>query len=215
MDTRIHAVRRVALTLLLWAVASAATAGLAQFDWTSRAGHGVIVYDRDVPDSDPTFRRGLFLDNIVSYDVFGWDADMNPRRFTGTGGSIFMRSWPSTDCPATFDCAFEEHMLFFQLGTPEPGEPGLWQVNFNMSPATGDPDSPMPFFEQFGDTHGYISNPSVARTYSTLDLANRVTHQPLATPVPEPGTLALAALGLVAVVAGTRRAARGETGGAR
>lgn len=213
MDTKIHAVRSMALALLLSTTAGAATAGLAQFDWTSREGNGTIVYDMDVPDSDPTFRRGLFVDSIVSYDVFGWDADMNPRRFTGTGGSIFRRGWPDTGCPATFDCAFEAHHLFFQLGTPEPGEPGLWQVNFNMSPVSEDPDGPMPFFEQFGDTHGYISNPSVARTYSTLGLSNRVTHQALATPVPEPGALALAALGWVAVAAGTRRIARREAGG--
>jgi len=209
MNTRIHAVRSAALALLVSLAAGAASAGLAQFDWVSRAGNGTIVYDMDVPDSDATFRRGLFVDSIVSYDVFGWDADMNPRRFTGTGGTVFMRSWPSTDCPATFDCAFEEHMLFFQLGTPEPGEPGLWQVNFNMSPATDDPDGPIPFFEQFGESHGYISNPQVDRTYSTLDLAGRVTHQALAAPVPEPGTVALFGLGLAAVGAAVRR------GGAR
>src|SRR5688572_1738112 len=135
MNTKIHAVRSMTLALLLSTAAAAATAGFAQFDWTSREGNGTIVYDMDVADSDPTCARGLYADSIVSYDVFGWDADMNPRRFTGTGGTIFRRSWPDTSCPATFDCAFEEHHLFFQLGMPEPGEPGLWQVNFNMSPA--------------------------------------------------------------------------------
>jgi len=210
MNTKIHAVRSAALAVLLCAAAHAATAGLAELRWASRDGEGVIVFDQSVPDSDPTFNQGLFVGNIVSYHVLGWDANMVPGWFTGTGGTMFQRAWPSTTCPATFDCSYDSYTTLIQLGTATPGEPGLWQVNLHLAQA-GPPDETLPVFEDGGGwSHGYLSNPAEERTYSALGLAGYVSVRPLATPVPEPGTLALFGLGLAAVAG--RRAFRGHGG---
>ncbi|ARN21079.1 PEP-CTERM sorting domain-containing protein [Piscinibacter gummiphilus] len=208
MNTKIHAVRSAALAALFCAAANAATAGLAELRWASRDGEGLIVFDQSVPDSDPTFNEGLFIGTIVSYNVLGWDENMVPARFAGTGGTMFKRAWPSTTCPATFDCPEESYTTLIQLGTATPGAPSRWQVNFNLA-ESGEPDEHLPFFEDGrGWSYGHLSNPSQTRTYSTLGLAGYISLSPLATPVPEPGTLALFGLGLAAIAG--RRAIRGH-----
>lgn len=208
MDTKIPLVRSAALALLLSTAASAAMAELAELRWTGRWGEGSIVYDYDATDSDATFGQGLYIDNIVRFDVTGWEfPEMRAWRFQGTGGSMFLRSWPSAACPSGFDCVNEDYTVLFQLGAALPGDPAAWQVNLSM-PYAYTWDGHIPFLQDAFNLGAYISNTLDDRAYSTLDISGRVTHQFLAAPVPEPETLLLTALGLVAVAAGTRRGAR-------
>ena len=206
-----HVLRWLMLALLLTTAATAARADRAELQWMGRWGQGTIVYERDAADQDPSFSHGLFIGNIIRFDITGWEfPQMRSWRFEGTGGSMYTRPLHDTACAGGFTCPDTDSTVFFRLGAALPGDPAIWQLNLTM-PYPYTDDGRIPFFEGLEELGAYLSNQSDDRTYSTLDASSRVSHQWVAGPVPEPEAWLMLGLGLGAMGAASRgRSARPE-----
>lgn len=204
------AFRTLAATLAVAAgfAPAVARADLFQIDWGYRWSWGYIQHETGWPDLDPSPSRSFYADAVRDFAFVAHD-EWNFKGFSGSGGDVIVENTPVAcefEAPACY-----QRKVTFELGAvfADEGDPALYQLRMWFQPVTVPWASHTPGLDQewHHDVTGSVGSEG-GTWYGAMSTYTGATNTRLATPVPEPGTLALALAGLGLAVAGSRRRSR-------
>lgn len=201
------AVRTLAAPLAIVAalLPTVARADLFQFEWNYRWSYGFLQHETGWPDLDPSPSRSFHANAVRDFDFVGSD-EWDFRRFAGSGGDVIVENLP---VPCEFEApACYRRQVTFELGAifADEGNPDLFRLRMWYEPVTVPWASAPPGLDWEGnhDVGGVVGSEG-GTWYSAMSTYTGANNVRLATPVPEPGTLALAGLGLALALVGSRR----------
>lgn len=189
---------------------------LFEFQWAHKWGSGQISHHTDIPDSDPSALREVFLGAIEAYHFHGYSIEENrPISFSGRGGSLQVEHVHTPagtrGCDAAGAAGCVTDTFTFLLGGPEAPlrlVASTWTMPYGGTwgaaarwPLDGAWEAPM---------NGTIERGAPGDGLGAMSDVGLTRHVGLASPVDEPAALALGAVGLALLaVAGRRRPASG------
>lgn len=199
----------------LVAIASAAPMPAAaerfEFRWNYKWSWGFLEHETGIADSDPSPTRAVYEGAIRGFEFSG-HAPADNRTFSGRGGGdLIVEAEPpdQAGCGVVGGPECIGRRFIFELGRARPDDPaeyvmtatapyqGTW-LDLKGEWGLGGPD-------EGNGLWGLVTNNLDDRTYGTMSAYFWTSHARVAGPVPEPATLALAAVGLLGVLVQVRR----------
>ena len=205
-----------ALAISLGTVSLPAQADLFEFRWGYRWSIGSIAHDTTVPDSDPSTFRDVYVGGLRAhaFDAFSFD-ESRFLDFKGSGGTLVVEHLIRGDGGGPCDrdvpslCFLIDSYTFLMGTTAAPV-----RLVATTPARVWDPGELPPFSWNLAGEwslplEGHVTSDRTTHPILVMNAGAPTLHLRLATPVPEPGALALLAGGLVVVIGamGARRGA--------